>query len=244
MDRKALIIGNPGYGEAYLRGVEKDLVNYESFLKSPLGGAWREQEIVTLSDQGKINIASQVNAVKTADYSLIVFSGHGYVDGKSKSTILIVKNGDELNSKELRFGAPKHTLILDCCRVVEVPERILMEAFVKKMAPSLNPQECRYYYNKRIEECAVALVVLFACSEDETAGDTPQGGRYSVNLINAAKNWLNNSSINPATHSDILSVVGAHTRARKDVQGSSGNRQNPEIEQPRCEKYFPFAVIA
>jgi hypothetical protein len=246
MNRKALIIGSPdGDGEKHLPGVEKDLVEYKSFLKSPLGGAWRENEIVILNDPGKAEVSSALTALKKADYSLVVFSGHGYVDGETKSTIVELKNGS-LNSNTLRIGAPKHVLILDSCRVVIELAKLLAfdEALVKKMAPSLDPEQCRLYYDKRIEECASALVVLFACSEGETAADTSRGGRYSYSLISTAKNWLTSSSTNTASEYAILSIVGAHNKAYESVQQLSGNRQTPDIEKPRCDKYFPFAVIA
>ena len=242
MKRKALIIGNAGYGENFLQGVAKDLENYKSFLKSPFGGAWREDEIVTLNDHGLVEVNRKLSDLKKADYSLAIFSGHGYVDRETKSTIVELKNG-VLNSNKLRFGAPKHVLILDTCREIVREKRLTLdEAMMEGMAPSLDLQKCRYYYDKRIEECTSALVVLFACSEGETAMDTPRGGRYSYTLISAARDWLKSRPTD--TKYVILSVVSAHNKVCKSVQQLTGHRQTPEIEKPRCEKYFPFAVIA
>ena len=47
MIRKALIIGNPGDAgsDRYCRGVDNDVQNLSVFLKSPAGGAWRDDEI-------------------------------------------------------------------------------------------------------------------------------------------------------------------------------------------------------
>jgi hypothetical protein len=77
------------------------------------------------------------------------------------------------------------TLILDCCRRIERPSLFAADALEKalKEEVTLNPRDCRRYYEEGISKCPTGLVTLFACSIGETAGDSSaQGGYYSYSL--------------------------------------------------------------
>lgn len=246
MNRKALLIGGPGVkgADGYLRGVERDLEGYRTFLCSPLGGAWQDGEIATFLSPNRAQVDAALRILTTADYSVTLFSGHGRHSAVTQSTIVELQSGIELDSDRLRSGAPKHILILDCCRV-EVPEG-LEEALAKmdQQGPSLHPDDCRRYYDERIAACDVGLVVLHACSVDETAGEiATRGGIYSIALLGAAEQWWRLSRVDTRNYYDIQSVVSAHDLAVPEVKRLSGNRQNPVIQMPRVKLFFPLAVI-
>lgn len=57
--------------------------------------------------------------------------------------------------------------------VLEFVEVLMKAAAIAQLSPS----ECRRYYDKRIEECDIGLVVMYACSINETAGDDSSKGR-------------------------------------------------------------------
>jgi len=63
-------------------------------------------------------------------------------------------------------------------------------------------------------------------------------------MMRVATQWLDQSSVDTSKNWNKLTVVGAHDRAELLVKQESGNRQNPNIQKPREEPYFPFAVIA
>ena len=249
VNRKALIIGSPGvYGsESYLKGVAVDLKNYTDFFRSPLGGSWRQNEITVLQSPSKDSVINEIRALKSAEYSIVIFSGHGYHDGASNSTIVELSSSVSLDSKELKIGAPKHTLILDCCRQVYTP-KLMFEDLAKAMdkrAVQLSSDECRRYYDKHIADCANGIVTLYSCSVGESAlDDASRGGVYLSSLLKVATQWLDQSSVDTSKNWNKLTVVGAHDRAELLVKQESGNRQNPNIQKPREEPYFPFAVIA
>jgi len=48
--RKAILIGCPGSGNSFLRGVAEDLTNMEIYLQSDKGGRWFPSEIVMLTN--------------------------------------------------------------------------------------------------------------------------------------------------------------------------------------------------
>lgn len=217
-------------------------------MRSALGGLWYDSEIQLLDNPSELAVRAALEALRAVDYSLVVFCGHGSHTGRS--TIVQIRPGVTLSEDVLKTGARKHTLILDCCRVIE--RQRLVEAMAKAdmQAPILDPSRCRAGFDRCIEECPPALVTMYACSVDETAGETADGGWYSTALVDGAKDWHKRQSHNTSPISRtssiprIFSVTDAHDRAAAAVRQTSGQRQNPTCGYPRSDKRFPFAIIA
>ncbi|MGY8666213.1 caspase family protein [Bradyrhizobium sp. UFLA05-109] len=248
MNRKALLIGSPGVkgSDSYLRGVARDLQNYDRFLRSPVGGAWKPEEILTLEDPPASQVQNEIRSLKSADYSFVLFSGHGYFSANPRSTIVCLRKDEEMDSAELRQGSPKHTLLLDCCRVVEreiLAEDVLAKA--DKASKRLNSSECRRYFDEAISKCSTGLIVLHACDVDEAAADdSRRGGYYAYSLLDSADSWAVSDTTDLSKSYRTLRTPRAHDLAAQVVMKLSGNRQNPQIEKPRTEPYFPFAIVA
>lgn len=247
--RKALIIGSP---DKDIPGVNVDIKNINSFLLSAIGGAWKDSEIINLTNPKIEEVRNKISLLQLFDYSFVFFAGHGYYSMRKDSTILNINATQELDSIELRQGASKHTLILDCCRVLK-DDRILKEAAMESLSfDSANQQkptasECRKYFDKKIEECSPGLVVMNSCALNETAGENQtQGGYYSSSLIKSAEKWADSKllRINLNKKYATYSTLECHTDAAKKVSALSGNRQNPVFEGPRSENKFPFAIVA
>jgi len=243
MMRKALLIGTPGID---LPGVAKDLSNYQQFMLSPLGGLWSPSEIVTLQNPSKNEVSEQLATLRSADYSMVIFAGHGSHPKQNGSTFIALQPGVEMNVDTLKVGAPKHTMILDCCRKLE--RAVLTEDVIAKadsQVLELNPLDCRKYYDQTITQCENGLVILFACEIDETAGESSTtGGHYSSALLNVVKNWRATINIDTSKNYRTLSITKAHNLAVPIVQQKTGNRQNPTSEYPRSTPHFPFGIIA
>lgn len=242
--RRALIIGAP---DADIPGVKLDVANYNRFLLSPLGGAWKPEEVITLNSPSKAEVDAQLKALAGVSYSVTFFAGHGRYLASRGTTIVQLNKSVEMDSLELRHGAGKHTLILDCCR--KSSSQRLMEALMAKAAKQehvLDPRRCRRVFDNRIDQCGNGVVVLFACSVDEYANESPEGGYYTTSLIRAANQWMDDcvASLDIKTYAYILSVTDAHERAVQRVSERSGGRQNPTSEYPRSTPRFPFAVVA
>ena len=247
--RKAIIIGSP---DATIPGVKIDITNINSFLLSPIGGAWKESEIINLTNPTIEEVRNKISLLQLADYSFVFFAGHGYYLMHKDSTILNINATQELDSIELRKGAPKHTLILDCCRVLK-DDRILKEAALESYSYDSAIQqkptksECRKYFDEKIAKCSTGIVVMNSCALNETAGETQtQGGYYSSSLIKSAEKWADSKllSINLNKDYATYSTLECHTDAAKKVSNLSGNRQNPVFEGPRSDNKFPFAIVA
>ena len=249
MKRYGLIIANPGEvgDENYCEGVNKDILNYENFLCSPVGGAWNKSEIKILKKPTTLDVQIAIIQANQADYAFIVFAGHGYYSDNKKSTILHLRPGIEIDSAELRQGAKKQTVILDCCRKIERPrlvEKRAALAFEEGAISHISAVNCRKYFDKEIESCPDSLVVVHSCSIDQKAGDDPeQGGYYSYSLIDCTNDWASGLPFNPS-HYYSQSIAKVHETAAVQVSRLSGNRQTPQIEKPRSTPYFPFGIVA
>lgn len=249
VNRKSLIIGCPGTPgtDGFLPGVQKDVASYEKFLLSPLGGAWLPAEVKTLVSPSKDAVLAEIETLKRAEYSFVVFAGHACHDATRNDTVLQLKHGVEMRGSQLKIGAPRHTLILDCCREVARPISLSLESVLAKadrMPVALNASECRKYFDQRVQEAGAGLATLYACSVDETADESSDGGFYSSSLIAASAAWHKESTTDTAKNFSIFSIVKAHEAATSEVAIMSGGRQHPKIERPRSQIVFPFAVIA
>lgn len=247
--RKALIIGAP---DEKIPGVNVDIKNLKKYLNSPIGGFWYDNEIKTLTSPSASEIRREIELLKVNDYSLIFFAGHGYHSIERNRTILHINSRETLDSLELRAGAQKHSLILDCCRKPESERRLLkstMEAMALNFAEGqrLNPSECRKYFDKAISDCDGGIVVMNSCSINETAGENEsEGGYYTSSLIDSANEWARKKlgEIDLTKNYATSSTQECHNAAAAQVKILSGGRQTPNFESPRAEKKFPIAVVA
>ena len=252
MDRKALIVSNPGDEgtDDYCGGVIKDVEAYTSFLRSSYGGAWEKDEIIPMDRPSAFRLQAAAAILAKLEYSLIIYCGHGFHDEIIDSTILNLSQREQFNSNILRRSSGGRTIILDCCRMTRKLTIIkTLEEVRKAAATPLDRSRCRKLYDKRIRECAGQLVVMSGCSIDEVAGDDQNlGGWYSYSLITQSKSWVNKYQISSEFNQGeacILSVVQAHKKASPFVSSRSGGKQNPDIEKSSREApYFPFAIVA
>ena len=112
---------------------------------------------------------------------------------------------------------------------------------------TLNPSECRQYFDKVISDCDGGIVVMNSCSINETAGENESdGGYYTSALIDVSNEWAAKKllSIDLAANYSTFSTQQSHSAAAAKVKLLSGDRQTPTFESPRADKKFPFAVVA
>ncbi len=241
MNRKALIISNPGevgYDE-YCEGVNKDVINYKNFLMSPQGGYWFEDEIFCVERPSIELLKLHLTLLNDIDYTMIIFCGHGcsYDD----ETILELKKGSNICADLLKNGARKRTIILDCCRKEAnlLEESIIYECSETIEKRTMDAFSARRYYDELLSECPNGVVVTYACDLNETAGDdSRKGGYYSYSLLQTAKKWAQEFTLIKMHQS----IVAVHEQASTLTRLKSNFEQNPQIEKPRSAPYFPFVV--
>lgn len=242
MKRKMLIIANPGDegAENYCEGVNQDVTQYGSFFLSNIGGAWRPEEIKILRCPSAFQVDTELKTLKLADYSMVVYCGHGY-SRKDGTTMVELHANCDYDSTKFNQGAYRHTVILDCCRAI--PEPIFESAQERydlkhSMKDSAAYNQARVNFDNAVQRCSPGLVVLYACSMGETAeDDEDKGGVYSHALRSVATRWARTN-----VGFETASVVQIHNAAAQIVCQETGGRQNPKNIKPRSSPYFPFCV--
>lgn len=237
-----LIISNPGEigAENYCEGVNQDVIRYREFFMSIAGGAWEASEIQLLDRPFPFQVDTALMNLTSVDYSMVIFCGHGYsrCDG---TTMVEFRKGYDYDSTKFNRGARKHSVILDCCRVIwnEILEHAESNIYFSKSAEqAISRVDARLRFDSAIAQCPNGVVALYACDENESAeDDSRNGGVYSAALRSTAISWSKKH-----LPEKTMSIVAIHNIAAEKVRSLTDNRQNPQIIKPRTSPYFPFVV--
>lgn len=219
MKKKILLIGN----SEGLPGVQKDFNNYKSFFMDEVGGDWYENEIISRMNPKQSDLRNELKSLKNSalDFIIIIFSGHA---GQEREIVMEINgNGETIYESELKNIASRQITIYDCCRVstslefAESSDRVLLEKSAKIES------NIRQLYEKRIMQAIHQQLNLYACSIGKTAEDTDEGGRYSKNLLKAAR----------SVNSDYMTVGKAHETAAY-LTKQERKEQTPVADLVRC----------
>jgi hypothetical protein len=249
--RRALLIANPGEAgqENYCRGVYADINNYRHFLTSAPGGAWNpEIEIKYLNKPTKKELAIPLIKCELADYSFILFTGHGYFSEDLQEPVLELGSGETICLSELLAPNTKRTVVLDCCQKIHKTElleerNIIKAAMAESRRREPDREACRRIFDEEIEAAAVSAVIPQSCHKDEySTADDELGSRYATSLIVTGERWARQQAT-AAWPAESCSIVAAHKYASEMTTRLSAGDQNPTITKAKSGPYFPFAVF-
>lgn len=245
MTRKALIIGYQGEehpdkskGELdYLSGVATDIRKYGEYLHELKGGAWEWSEIETLTAPTALRVRRAIGEMSDADYTVVVFSGHGDFDMRVNNEELAINKRECIHANDLLTGAERALYILDCCRVPE-HEREHMTDSLSKSLFSMEADDShlraayRAKFDVQLEASAKGDIFVYACSVGESSSDlnAKYGGRFSYHFLDAASGH------------DDLDVNEVFLKGKEALMNDGRpNKQTPCITQPRgMRPSFPF----
>lgn len=237
MIRKALIIGCDNTASGSLKGPSHDLKKMRDYLASCAGGYWFDSEIKTLLNPTKLQIREAISRMKGADYTLVVFSGHGGIAKETGFQYVEVLDGD-LQIHDLFTSAARQLLILDACRslfsICEVREAVTEMFSEGGRLPS--PQKCRLLFEDSVRKADAGLTICYSSSREEASADTPQGGAYLLSLITCARRWFH--GVYPPR---VLTIKEAHQMACVEISNYL-TIQNPCMNFEKRRIHFPFAV--
>lgn len=242
MTRKAIMIGSPGpkNSATYLRGVDTDLHHFVSFLKSPVGGSWEDEEIAGFYNGPSEYLIELIQSTNT-DFLLVYFAGHGYQD--SDETNIAINDTESISISQLisLIKAPKAVIIIDCCR------KFIDEAYSSFSGPEylsfkslLDQPNTRDRYMQRISESTNGVAIAYSCSVGENSGDTELGGYYTYSLIKETLQWYESQN-----NEGVLSISEANDLAHQELKFKTNFQQNPQIRtlEAKTEKLnLPFAI--
>ena len=238
MKRRAIIIECPNSSTyQQLQGTGADVAAYTSFLKSCAGGAWDDSEIQTFTDPKKDELVIPVVAAGNADYTLVTFSGHGYVDGTSGETMLCLRGNDEIPTSFLDPKCDRVLMVCDSCRGVERAKNIKSALAMSNLDGPQQRALAKAAFCKSVSAAEKGIIKMFSCGLNESAGETNQGGVFSQSLVHAGIEWASNHS--EKNTPKAFDAFEAFKIAKSKV---SDQRQNPEYEGGRRRKHFTWAV--
>ena len=186
--RKLLLLCNPGREEDgnYVPAVISVLERYKNYFTSAVGGAWISSDQEELNeiieepdgydDEGEQTwlFMKIAEICRHADYSIIVFVGHGgahdnmdYVE-LSKGKVIPISSFLAPGP----FGAnTKRTVIIDSCRTLigAEPQKLILEQRSFSADGMLERDLCREYYNRQIQDCEPHIELIQSTRYGEPA---------------------------------------------------------------------------
>ena len=232
MQRRAFLIGgdykNP---DNALPGVRADILAWKWFLMSSPGGWWYENEIMDLSGQSKAQILEALHGGHSIDYSLVCFSGHGYL-AKDRfgfsMTMMLINDAIEMSERELNPGSPWTMMVFDCCRKGADNEKAAFSNEALNMSYQWNT---RPLFESELLKCERGLVKVFAADEGQAADDDRSFSRVLTEV----------SKLVVGTCQDgVLRIDDAVRHAQAEMPP----QQRPIYMGGRRLHHFPFAVKA
>lgn len=186
-NRKLLLICNPGVpGVNHVPSVPAVLQRYKNYFQSAVGGYWRDDEIIEeevgYNDEAELTwlFCKLGEITRNADYSMIVFVGHGGSSDENNDQIQLSKGKlvpvSSFLAPEGFEGSMKRTIIIDACRtLIEAPQQqILLEQRTYSAGGMLEADWCKNLYNEVIDNCDphVELIQSTQYGQDAHANET------------------------------------------------------------------------
>lgn len=234
--RKALIIYCDNTKSGKLPGPSKDYEIVSNFMLSSLGGDWNENEVHPLQNP---TVKEVKNAVKfllaDANYTFIMFSGHGCINIENGMQLLEVADGD-IPIIDLKTTADRQTIIIDACRGYERIEDSIQKVYESTEFFSMLPST-RRLFDEAVLNAEKGASILYSASPNESSEDDDSGAPYISSVIQACKNWSNNNNID-----NVFTIKEAHIAGTDYMYQHFFTNQNPVMNKSKRNRYFPLAV--
>jgi hypothetical protein len=251
--RKLLLLANPGIqGVNWAPQVFNVLERYKQYFKSSVGGYWQDDEIIDYQDIDNPKAEASwvgtqlVDMTKNAEYSVIVFVGHG---GAMHGDDYIQLSKGELCPVSCltdNMGyAVKRTVVVDACRsFIGAPQQLVLEEQrTFSQGGILLGIHCRDYYNEIINNSTPHIELIQSTQYGVPAVATSHGTAFSDALFGIVGGntpmWSqfaihSQNRQNSKSNQDVLNLT----------RGSMGTyMQVPQISSSDGSYTFPFFAI-
>lgn len=229
--RKAVLIGCPGKSNGFLRGVKEDLKKMACFLQSSKGGAWKRDEIISLSNPAVEETANIIQSIY-ADYLLIYFSGHGYTDRLSNNRMISLRDGS-IPDWQLLNDSPRQLVLVDACRNYSAPGLSGVPAF-EDAIDHFEGLPSYELFSECIAMSPHGSLIVHATEQGKYSYDSPKGGYFTQALMHVSTRMKTDSDYSPCSIQSILVHV-------PKVLKNMGNPQTPTITHISGNLQVPFA---
>jgi hypothetical protein len=181
MKKRALLIGAPGgVTSRFLHGVSKDLKRFRTFLQTPQGGAWLDEEIHEFGNP-TLDELNEVFQSLHADYTIVYVSGDGSTDVFGRR-LAHLSNGDTFADTDfLSLDSPRLLVIMDTNRKASDNEPKFMPQWHKQTDEQLD--FAREMYNEWVDDSEEGKLIIHSTNHIHEAKDSGQGGAFTNALL-------------------------------------------------------------
>lgn len=212
-----------------IKGVDADIAAWKAFLSSAVGGGWTSGEIEDLSGWSRENLLDYCHSGVASDYSLVCFSGHGFVakdDLDFDVTHLKLNDSEIVAEWELYPRGERGLMILDCCRM---PRELSVWKMPLEESSSWDLESSRKMFNQCMMHCEKGVSTVYAVNVNQQAEDDPS---FTRAMLDTAVQMA----------STALTAVVRVNEAVERVKGNMSLRKSPLYEGGRRVGHFPIAV--
>ena len=231
--RLAVLIGDPGSNDNYLRGVPVDLKNFRNFLLSPNGGRFFPNEIISLPKANLSDVASIIQGVYV-DYLFVYFSGHGYTDPYSNKRMLCLQDA-HVEDEFLLNRSPRQLVIADACRNYSGATISGIPEFGEEPDHFDGESEVRNLFNQSILHSPAGRIIIHGTQRGHYSSDSLSGGYFTRALLHVGTNMRAEESYSRSSIQNVLHYVPSVLEQKK-------NFQIPEITFQTGNLKVPFAI--
>ena len=252
--RKLLLLANPGVSGTnnWAPQVLDVLERYRQYFQSPVGGYWSDDEIIPYADISDPDaeagwvVTHIADMSSNAEYSMIVFVGHGGVmQGQDQIQLSKGKLCPVSCMTDGMGFAVKRTVIIDACRtfIGATPQLLLEEQRTFSQAGLLLKSHCRDFYNKIIGDSSPHVELILSTQYGMPARTTERGTAFSDALLNTVGGrtplWNHLASVAPSRE-----VSRTNQEVLQETCKSMGIfAQVPEINSTDGSFTFPFFAV-
>lgn len=224
MKRRAILIS--------MQGENLSESKFQTFLHSPFGGAWENDEIKQIKNKTRAEIIAAVKEASNVDYALVVCWGVGR---KVKNALpwsemeVSTTFAEKVCERDFNPGSARCTLIFDCSGDFGYRGS---ENLSSPMTSS-HPLDLAYnQYIQALSDAEGGLVRVYATKLDNNT--SPAQPSFTDLMLREANNWLLNNK-------GVLNFGDAVAKT-KAVNQASTNNQTIEYLPGRRTRHFPFAI--
>ncbi|HTA63214.1 MAG TPA: caspase family protein [Bacteroidia bacterium] len=244
--RRIFIVGSPVNEDySFQMGVKADVINYQRYFKSPIGGAFNPDEITVLKNPSWKRLKAQLLALP-ADFTIFIFSGHGFFATNTQKAVFNINENDAVAAQTIinHIQSTKKLIIFDACQsyleayhylegIGDVEQYMNFRSSVPKL-------RARQLFNEAILDNPDGAQILMSCSRGQESVLSPTGSFFSYALLTSSQNWSNTNS-----RETVLTTLQAGkmtTNFLKKNYSSDQTNQRPSCFVTRLRPNFPIGV--
>ncbi len=178
--RRAILIGNPGPKDNYLKGVKADLQNIKRFLLSEAGGAWNDEEISVLKDPTLNEVLPHLESARE-DYVFVYFSGHGFTNTDG-ARMLSLRGHSIPDTFLLRTSCLKQLVVVDACRTFIAHELSGIPEY-ELGVDHFEGSYARRIFNECISQSPAGKIIVHSTQSGYKSYENILGGHFTQALL-------------------------------------------------------------